>query len=282
MAKDVDLSSKEWTDLVFEGKNKEYGAYTLRGASVRRHTVAIISVLTVLAAILIVLILIMTGVFKRAEEDANVNAGQEVVTIASEDIEDEVEDEQIDLPEPEPVQAEEEVTATQAVTELTIVQEVEKDKEVKDVTEVLDNTAQLGAKDHEGTEDVRKEVVKEKVVEEPKVEVKKDEGPVNVAMVEQKPMFPGGDAQMYKWLSDNINYPAAASEEGVQGKVTVQFIVEKDGRISNVHVVRGKHPALDAEAQRVVAKMPKWTPGRNNGQPVRVTYNLPVTFRLKQ
>ena len=243
---------------------------------------AIISVLTVLAAILIVLILIMTGVFKRAEEDANVNAGQEVVTIASEDIEDEVEDEQIDLPEPEPVQAEEEVTATQAVTELTIVQEVEKDKEVKDVTEVLDNTAQLGAKDHEGTEDVRKEVVKEKVVEEPKVEVKKDEGPVNVAMVEQKPMFPGGDAQMYKWLSDNINYPAAASEEGVQGKVTVQFIVEKDGRISNVHVVRGKHPALDAEAQRVVAKMPKWTPGRNNGQPVRVTYNLPVTFRLKQ
>jgi protein TonB len=79
-----------------------------------------------------------------------------------------------------------------------------------------------------------------------------------------------------------MNYPAAAAEEGVSGKVTVQFIVEKDGSITNVHVVRGKHPALDAEAKRVVSKMPKWTPGRNNGQPVRVTYNLPVNFQLKQ
>lgn len=284
MAKDVDLSSKEWTDLVFEGKNKEYGAYTLRAGSVKRHNIAVISVLAVLAAILILLIMIMTGVFQRADEDINANQGQEEITIASDDIEDEPEDEQIDLdiPEPEPVQMEEEVTASQAVTELTIVQEVEKDKEVKDVTEILDNTAQIGSKDHEGLEDVRKEVVKEKVVEEPVVQKPKDEGPVNVAMVEQKPMFPGGDQAMYKWLGDNINYPAAAAEEGVQGKVTVQFIVEKDGSITNVKVVRGKHPALDAEAKRVVSKMPKWTPGRNNGQPVRVTFNLPVTFRLKQ
>jgi protein TonB len=85
-----------------------------------------------------------------------------------------------------------------------------------------------------------------------------------------------------KWLGENISYPAAASEEGVEGRVTVQFIVEKDGTVSNVIVVRGKHPALDAEAVRVVKKMPKWTPGRNNGQPVRVTYNLPVTFRLQK
>lgn len=282
MAKDVDLSSKEWTDLIFEGKNKEFGAYTLRSSSVHRHNVAVISVLSVLAAIIVLLILIMTGVFKRAEDDTDVNAGQEIVTIASEDVQDEEEEEQIDIPEPEEqVQPEEEVTATQAVTELVIATEVDKDREVKDVSEVLDNTAQLGAKDHEGTEDVRKEVVKEKVVEEPVV-VKKEEGPMNVAMVEQQPMFPGGNAAMYKWLGENINYPAAASEEGIQGKVTVQFIVEKDGHISNVHVVRGKHPALDAEAKRVVSKMPKWTPGRNNGQPVRVTYNLPVTFKLKQ
>lgn len=283
MAKDVDLSSKEWTDLVFEGKNKDFGAYVLRSGSVRRHNIAVISVLAVLAAILILLILVMTGVFKRADDDIDVNAGQEEVTITASDVEDELEEEQPDLniPEPEPVQAEEEVTASQAVTELTIVNEVEKDKEVKDVTEVLDNTAQFGAKDHEGLEDIRKEVVKDKVVEEPVV-APKDEGPVNIAMVEQKPAFPGGDAAMYKWLGDNINYPAAASEEGIQGKVTVQFIVEKDGSISHVQVVRGKHPALDAEAKRVVSKMPKWTPGRNNGQPVRVTFNLPVTFRLKQ
>lgn len=110
----------------------------------------------------------------------------------------------------------------------------------------------------------------------------KDNAPVNMSIVEQKPMFPGGEAAMYKWLGDQIQYPAAASEEGIQGRVVVQFIVEENGSISHVNVVRGKHPALDAEALRVVKKMPKWNPGRNNGQPVRVIYNLPVTFKLKQ
>lgn len=281
MAKDVDLSSKEWTDLVFEGKNKDFGAYELRSDSVRRHNFAVIAVLSALAIILVLLILYMTGVFNRAEDETDVNAGQELVTInAAEEAEEEEDNTPIDIPEPEEVQAEEDVTATQAVTELLIVQEVDKEKEVKDVEQVLDNTAQLGAADREGKEDINKEVVKKEVVEE-KPEPVKEEGPVNIAMVEQKPSFPGGDAAMYKWLGENINYPAAASEEGVSGKVTVQFIVEKDGRISNVHVVRGKHPALDAEAKRVVSKMPKWTPGRNNGQAVRVTYNLPVNFQLK-
>lgn len=111
---------------------------------------------------------------------------------------------------------------------------------------------------------------------------KKDEKPVNMAMVEQKPSFPGGDAGMMKWLSSNVNYPAEAAKAGVSGKVTVQFVVEKDGSISNVNVVRGKHPALDAEALRVVKNMPNWTPGRNGGVPVRVTYMVPINFRLQQ
>lgn len=118
-------------------------------------------------------------------------------------------------------------------------------------------------------------------VSENKKEDDKDDKIYSMAYVEQKPLFPGGDAEMMKWLGSNINYPPQAAEEGVSGKVTVQFVVEKDGSISGVKVVRGKHPALDAEAVRVVKKMPKWTPGRNNGAPVRVTYMLPVTFRLQ-
>ncbi|MGM9853267.1 MAG: energy transducer TonB [Muribaculaceae bacterium] len=285
MAKDVDLSSKEWTDLVFEGKNKEYGAYTLRSGSVKRHNIAVICVLSVLAVILILLILIAKGVFKTAEDDMNVDAGKEAVTIAqAADDEEEIEDIPLEIPdEPEPVQEEEEVTATQQVTEVVIKNEINEDKKVKDVDQLLENTSDFGSKDHEGVEDSRKEIVKEKVVEEaPKPVVKKDNAPVNMAIVEQKPMFPGGEAAMYKWLGDQIQYPAAASEEGVQGRVVVQFIVEENGSISHVNVVRGKHPALDAEALRVVKKMPKWNPGRNNGQPVRVIYNLPVTFKLKQ
>ncbi len=280
MAKDVDLSSKEWCDIVFDGKNKEYGAYQLRATSVKRHTKALLSVLIVLALILTAIIMVMTGVFKSADEDVNAKNEQEEVIMASEDIPEE--EEQMEIPEqkPEEVQVEEEVAATQAVTEVKIVEQVDKDREVKDQEQVLENTAQLGADDHKGVEDVNRDRVVKEVVEVKPVEKPKDEGPVSMAMVEQKPSFPGGDGAMYKWLNDNIIYPAAASEEGVQGKVTVQFIVEKDGSISHVQVVRGKHPALDAEAARVIRKMPRWTPGRNNGQPVRVTYHLPVQFKL--
>ncbi len=280
MAKDVDLSSKEWCDIVFDGKNKEYGAYQLRATSVKRHTKALVSVLIVLALILTAIIMVMTGVFKSADEDINAKNEQEEVIMAPEDIPEE--EEQMEIPEqkPEEVQAKEEVAATQAVTEVKIVETVDKDREIKDQEQVLENTAQLGADDHKGVEDVNRDRVVKEVVEVKPVEKPKDEGPVSMAMVEQKPSFPGGDAAMYKWLNDNIIYPAAASEEGVQGKVTVQFIVEKDGSISHVKVVRGKHPALDAEAARVIRKMPRWTPGRNNGQPVRVTYHLPVQFKL--
>lgn len=280
MAKDVDLSSKEWCDIVFDGKNKEYGAYQLRATSVKRHTKALLSVVIVLALILTAIILVITGVFKSADEDINAKNEQEEVIMAPEDIPEE--EEQMDIPEqkPEEVQAEEEVAATQAVTEVKIVETVDKDREVKDQEQVLENTAQLGADDHKGVEDVNRDRVVKEVVEEKPVEKPKEEGPLSVAMVEQKPSFPGGESAMYKWLQDNMIYPAAASEEGVQGKVTVQFIVEKDGSITHVQVVRGKHPALDAEAARVIRKMPRWTPGRNNGQPVRVTYHLPVQFKL--
>ena len=280
MAKDVDLSSKEWCDIVFDGKNKEYGAYQLRATSVKRHTKALLSVVIVLALILTAIILVITGVFKSADEDINAKNEQEEVIMAPEDIPEE--EEQMEIPEqkPEEVQAKEEVAATQAVTEVKIVETVDKDREVKDQEQVLENTAQLGADDHKGVEDVNRDRVVKEVVEEKPVEKPKEEGPLSVAMVEQKPSFPGGESAMYKWLQDNIIYPAAASEEGVQGKVTVQFIVEKDGSITHVQVVRGKHPALDAEAARVIRKMPRWTPGRNNGQPVRVTYHLPVQFKL--
>ena len=107
------------------------------------------------------------------------------------------------------------------------------------------------------------------------------ENPVSMAMVELKPQFPGGDAAMYQWIAEHLTYPADAEEQGVQGKVIVQFVVEKDGTLSNIRVIRGKHPSLDKEAIRVVQAMPKWIPGRNNGQVVRVSYLLPLTFRLQ-
>lgn len=282
MAKDVDLTSREWRDIVFEGKNKEYGAYEMRANSVARHTKAIVMVVIALAIILVFLILSVSGVFSKPEEEQITTATvQELTTMEAEEEEIEEEEEQFQLPpEPEEIIAPEEVANQQQVTDLLIVEDdkIEEDKQVKNTEDVLENEAAVGAVDiTEGTNDLNKVIVKEEVIAAPVVE---DE-PVSIAMVEQKPEFPGGEAAMYKWLGDNIVYPSAASEEGVQGRVVVEFVVGKDGSITNVRVVRPRHPALDKEALRVVKAMPKWVPGRNNGQPVKVTYTLPVTFKLQ-
>lgn len=99
-------------------------------------------------------------------------------------------------------------------------------------------------------------------------------------VVEVMPQYPGGQIAMLKYIMQNIKYPKQIMEEGIQGRVTVSFIVEKDGRVSNVRLLRSVQPALDKEAIRVVKSMPKWTPGKQNGKPVRVRFNLPVMFKL--
>lgn len=99
-------------------------------------------------------------------------------------------------------------------------------------------------------------------------------------VVEVMPQYPGGPIAMLKYIMENIKYPEQAMKEGIQGRVTVRFIVEKDGSISDVKPVLSVHPLLNKEAVRVVKSMPKWSPGKHNGKPVRVRFNLPVMFKL--
>ena len=101
-------------------------------------------------------------------------------------------------------------------------------------------------------------------------------------VVEDQPEFPGGNTAMMKFLSDNIKYPVIAQENGIQGRVITNFVVEKDGSITDVQVVRGVDPSLDKEAIRVIQSMPKWKPGKQRGSAVRVRFTLPVVFRLQQ
>ena len=100
-------------------------------------------------------------------------------------------------------------------------------------------------------------------------------------VVEEMPKFPGGQGALLEFLANNIQYPAEAKQNGTQGRVSTCFIVEKDGSISNVEILRSVSPALDAEAVRVIKAMPKWEPGKQRGQAVRVKYTVPVTFRLQ-
>ena len=285
MAKDVDLSSKEWRDIVFEGKNKEFGAYEMRCGSVKRHSRAMIIVIIALAIILTFLILYMKGVFATPEEAETVaTVDVELTNMDVEDVQEE-EDvmEQIDIPEPEPeIQQIEEDVKQQLLTEAVIVDVVDEDKKMQDQEKIKEDDSKIsiknvaeGAEDFTSQDQMKKDVI---VVEEPvKVEPEKI-----FDAVEQMPTFPGGDAALYKFIGDNLVYPAQAAEEGVSGRVTIRFVVERDGTVSQVTVARGRHPALDKEAKRVVSKLPKFIPGKQNGQTVRVFYTLPINFKLQQ
>lgn len=119
---------------------------------------------------------------------------------------------------------------------------------------------------------------KEAVVEEEEVE----EEAIPFQLVEQKPSFNGGDANEFsKWVNSRLVYPEIAKENGVQGRVTLQFTVEADGRVTNVKVLRGVDESLDKEAVRVVSSSPKWKPGKQRDRAVKVTYTFPVIFQLR-
>ena len=157
---------------------------------------------------------------------------------------------------PQPVEMPKQTTQLEIVQDDVEVDDIEINAEVEQ-NEVIE-------------EYVAPEVVDEEVVEQ---EIFK--------IVEEMPSFPGGEAKLMEYVSKNIKYPQIARETGIQGRVFVNFVVEPDGSVSNVTVLRGIGGGCDEEAMRVVKNMPKWKPGKQRGKAVRVQYMLPVNFRLQ-
>lgn len=172
-----------------------------------------------------------------------------------------VEEEMVEItkqeePKPQPVEMPKQTTQLEIVQDDVEVEDIEINAEI-DQTEVME-------------EYVPVEVEEEEVVE---AEV--------FTIVEEMPGYPGGDLKMYEYLGKNIKYPQIARESGIQGRVFVNFVVEPDGSVSNVKVLRGIGGGCDEEAIRVVKSMPKWKPGKQRGKAVRVSYTLPVVFKLQ-
>lgn len=278
MAKDVDLSSKEWRDLIFEGKNQEFGAYQMRKASDARHNKAMIVVVIIMALALILPYLVNT-MLPKAEADIQEENAQQMVSVVTEEAEEEPEEEIERIEEQKPEALPEEILNTVKVTELAIVDDdqVKAEDEIKTQDELQQTETAFGQTDFDkGTDDLN--VVREHK-EEIIVEEKKEEQVFSA--VEQMPQFPGGEAELMKYISNNIKYPTMAMENNIQGRVVVQFVVTKTGKIGEVKVVRSKDPDLDKEAVRVVKSLPNFIPGKMNGQAVNVWYTLPITFKLQ-
>ncbi len=288
MAKDVDLSSKEWTDIIFEGKNKEFGAYTLRRASDKRHNRAMI-------VVIIGLVLVLIGGYlwsiysdiRREQRELELQAQLEQQLAAMEDLEaeePEIEEEEIPQAVEEP-QAEEalpeEILNTIKDTEIAITADEEVTEDITSKDEVAESTAAAGASTFDqGTDDLNvvREHKDEIIVEEKSPEPVKEE---IFTAVEQMPQFPGGEAELLKYIASHIKYPTMAAENNIQGRVVVKFVVNKNGKVGDVVVLRGKDPDLDKEAVRVVKTLPDFIPGKMNGQAVSVWYTLPINFKLQ-
>ncbi len=283
MAKDVDLSSSEWIDLIFEGKNKDFGAYELRKASAKRHNRAMLVILVVLL-IVALLGLLANTVLQQEEARPEDQVEQAMIDYsADEQEEEEPEEEEMQrVEEQQPEALPEEILNTVKATELQITRDEEVVEEIKSQDDLKETDTAVGTTNFDkGTDDLNvvREHKDEVIVEEKKPEPVEDNRVFDV--VEQKPQFPGGDAALLKYVAEHIRYPAMAQENNIQGRVVVQFVVTKTGSVGEVKVVRGKDPDLDKEAVRVVKSLPKFVPGKMNGHAVNVWYTLPIQFKLQ-
>ena len=284
MTKEINLSSREWCDLVFEGKNKDFGAYVIRTDSPRRHTRAV--VYTVIGALLLGLLtfgLLKVNEYMELKHIADMAEHETVfIDVSQEAEEPDPKQEVLEQEEPEVL---EDVVSSVRVTELQIVDddkvrpedEILSQDEKEETNKVFSQTnVDNGQDDRMRYETAKNEVVVEAPAEKPKEVVQEV-----FRSVEQMPQFPGGETALMKYLQSHINYPPMAAENNVQGRVVVQFVVDKTGKVGEVKIVRSVDKDLDKEAARVCASLPKFTPGRQNGQAVSVWYTLPVTFKLQ-
>ena len=280
MAK-IDLYDPKWIDMVFADKNKAYGAYQLRKGTAGRNIKALI--------ILLITALLIGGFLAykviQQQKDAERQAYMEQMELSK--LKEQAEREKKEQPKieakVEPKKVVEQVRETQKYTAPVIKKdELVNDENQLKQAEDLDKDVAVGAKDQEGVKDRTVEAIRNDIaVNVPKEEPKQEVAQKVFDVVEQMPMFPGGPAALKEYLAKNVKYPIPAQENGISGRVVISFVVETDGSITQVQVAKPVDPLLDKEAARVVSSMPKWVPGQQNGQKVRVKYNVPVNFKLQ-
>ena len=276
MTNDINLTSQEWLDIIFEGKNKDYGAYTLRSDSPKRHSVAFIVVAA--AAVLTILSASLINTYNQNKRKEKITDVVQMSDISMKNAEVPKENIEKRYEAPPPVELKSTIKFTAPV--------IMDDNKVNENNQITSQDELVGAKVEISTttvigtdEQFGKNIAdleKDKLV----VGEKAPDEEVHI-VVEQPPSFPGGDAALMEYLNNNISYPAIAVDMNIQGKVTCSFVVGKDGSIQDVRVERSVDGSLDKEAVRVIKSMPRWIPGRQGGNAVKVKYYLPVTFRLQ-
>lgn len=279
MAK-IDLYDPKWVDMVFDGKNKSYGAFQLRKGTSGRNIKSLI-ILVIAAALVGGFLAWKVIEQKQAEQQAAYMEAMELSKLQKEAKKQEKKE--VIKPKVEPKKEIPVARQTQKFTAPVIKKDelVKEENQIKQMDK-LDDKVAVGTENHEGTKDRNVEAVRNDIAVNTPPPAPKEEVTNKVFdVVEVMPSFPGGQGALMSYLNSHTKYPVVAQENGVQGRVTVSFVVERDGSITDVHVVRSVDPSLDREAARVISSMPNWQPGKQNGSAVRVKFNVPVQFKLQ-
>ena len=282
MAK-IDLYDPKWVDLVFAGKNQGYGAYKLRKGTSSRNIKAL--VILIIAAALVGGFLAWKVIEqKNAEQQQAYMEAMQLAQLQKEAKKQEDKKQEQVKPKVEPKK---EIPVARE-TQKFVAPVIKKDELVKETNQMkqmdqLDAKIAVGTETHEGAKDRTIEAVRNDIAVATPPPAPKEEVTQKVFdVVEVMPSFPGGQGALIQYLNSHVKYPVVAQENGIQGRVTISFVVERDGSITDVKVARSVDPSLDKEAARVVSSMPRWTPGKQNGSAVRVKFNVPVVFKLQQ
>lgn len=274
----IDLISNDWTEIVFSGRNQAYGAYQLRKGTGRRNIWSMVFVAAVAA-----LAYVGLSAYNSYQEAQKAKFEAEMEASLLEQKKEAKVEKKTETPKIEQVKQVEKVKSSIAFTPPVIKKdsEVKPEEEMKTQDQLNESKTAVGAFTVEGNDEEGGTILK--AVEEiaaPEPPKHEEENKV-FDVVEQMPAFPGGPAALMQYLSSHVKYPAVAEEYGISGRVTIQFVVERDGSVTDVRTMKSVDPSLDREAERVVKSMPKWIPGKQNGSPVRVKYFVPVVFRLQ-
>jgi protein TonB len=277
----IDLISNEWSDMMFENRNKEYGAYVLRRQTGRRNVLSMVAVLILFAAVMI--FMIAKNAYDAYQKEHAVMDQVTELSALTQQKKKEAKVERKEIPvRQEQQQVVEKVKSSVKFTAPVIKKddEVKPEDELKSQDEIMNSKVAVGALNVVGNDESGEVLKAKEVIATEPVKPKEEENKV-FDVVEQMPSYPGGMGALMQYLSSHIKYPVIAEENGIQGRVICTFVVERDGSITDVKIAKSVDPSLDKEAMRVVSSMPKWIPGKQNGSAVRVKYTLPVTFRLQ-
>lgn len=279
MSQDIKINSEKWCDIVFENKNKNYGAYKLRQTSSKRHLIAFIICILFMGTIVAVPSLLKA--VNTGDIELHGYTGATVMTnVATEDKEEDVVIPPKEVEPPAPL-----IAKTIAFSPPVIVTEVT-GTEMADQGALQDpNAGKIGNFTFTAGSLDPNAVTPDMFQNNAKVtgNTGGSDNTVypNVGLA-QEAAFPGGEAELFRFLGKNIKYPVSAIDNLIEGKVVLTFVVEKDGSISSVEIAKSLDPACDREAVRVIKSMPNWIPGKQNGKAVRVQYILPVSYTIQR